>query len=321
MFSIFLYMVSTSGFTYTASRTCLGQLADSSRCVKSSRSSKLVFSHSGFQNLINVRYVHAKIAAKQAINHSLNAGLEKEVRKSDVVSLSGEATMVNSHANSHFIAIGQNAQMGQYHGKNFFVYNGQELQDLNYNQFELVTNEFGNEGLRFVILIVFVQFLLLVHVSYWLPLRLSFLHICMYLLGRFKLGTCKNSKIDAIYCSVEQLHKIFTCSIMDAIDTYKKIVSKWHVYECQLEISNHSFFLTKKQRVILEISIRYIRTPVSCNQLSALSKHLTEQIPTLKNKKISNKSERSIGISHIKKCPCPSQIGSDNNQTLQSQKL
>jgi hypothetical protein len=109
-----------------------------------------------FQNLIDVRYVRAKIAAKQAMNHSLNAGLGKEVQKSDVISLSEEATMVNSPATSHFIATSLNAQMGWYHGKNFFVYNGQELQDLNYNQFELVTNEFGDEGLRFLILIVFV---------------------------------------------------------------------------------------------------------------------------------------------------------------------
>jgi hypothetical protein len=48
----------------------------------------------------------------------------------------------------------------------------------------------------------------------------------MYLLGRFKLGACRNSKIDIIHYSVEQSHKLVTCSIIDVVDTYNKIVSK-----------------------------------------------------------------------------------------------
>jgi hypothetical protein len=47
-----------------------------------------------------------------------------------------------------------------------------------------------------------------------------------YVFGRFKPSTCKNSKIDVLHYSVEQLHRPVTCSIRDVVDTYKKIVSK-----------------------------------------------------------------------------------------------
>jgi hypothetical protein len=69
------------------------------------------------------------------------------------------------------------------------------------------------------------------------------------------------------------------------------------VYECESEAANHPFFLTGKQRVNPEMPIWFTKTHVGRNQLSALSKRLAEQIPALKNKRISNKSTRSTGIS------------------------
>jgi hypothetical protein len=67
-----------------------------------------------------------------------------------------------------------------------------------------------------------------------------------YVLGRFKPGTCKNSKIDVMHCTIEQLRRPITCSIIDVVNMYKKIVSKWPVFECESEAANHPFFLTEK---------------------------------------------------------------------------
>jgi hypothetical protein len=96
-----------------------------------------------FQILSDVQYARAKLAANQAVNHSSNTGFGKEVKKSDVVTLSEEATMLESPVASLHIASGLNARMGWYCRKIFIVRGGQELRDLNSNQFELVTDEFG----------------------------------------------------------------------------------------------------------------------------------------------------------------------------------
>jgi hypothetical protein len=83
-----------------------------------------------------------------------------------------------------------------------------------------------------------------------------------YVLGKFKHGTCKNSKINVLHCSVEQLCRPVTCSIRDVVDTYKKIVSKWPMYECESEAVNHLFFLTGKQMVTPEMLVWFIKTHV-----------------------------------------------------------
>jgi hypothetical protein len=106
--------------------------------------------------------------------------LGKEVRKNDVVTLSEEVVMLNSPAADPLTTTSLNARMGWYCGKNFFVRGGQELRDLNYNQFELVTDDFGDEGLKFVILIVFFCFCSL-YMSYMLPVRyVSFIFYFFY---------------------------------------------------------------------------------------------------------------------------------------------
>jgi hypothetical protein len=105
---------------------------------------------SKFQILSDMRYLRAKIAADQAVVNSPNVGMRKEVRKSDVVNFSEEAAMLNSPATDPLTASGLNARMDWYCGKNFFVCGGKELQDLSNNQFELITDEFGDERLRFV---------------------------------------------------------------------------------------------------------------------------------------------------------------------------
>jgi hypothetical protein len=133
-----------------------------------------------FQILFYVRYVRAKIAADQAINNSSNAGLGKEVQKSGVVTLSEEVAMLNSPATDPLTTSSLNARMGWYCGKNFFMYGGQDLRDLNCNQFELVKDEFGDEGLRFVILIIIFCFCSLC-MSYMLPVRYaSFIFYLFY---------------------------------------------------------------------------------------------------------------------------------------------
>jgi hypothetical protein len=71
--------------------------------------------------------------------------------------------------------------------------------------------------------------------------------------------------MDVLHCSVEQLRQPVTCSIRDVVDTYKKIVSKWHVFECESEAANHPFFLTGKQRVTPDMVVWFTKTPVGRN--------------------------------------------------------
>ena len=61
--------------------------------------------------------------------------------------------------------------------------------------------------------------------------------------------------MDVLHCSVEQLCRPVTCFIKDVVDTYKKIVSKWPIFENPSEAANHPFFLTGKQRVTPSMSI------------------------------------------------------------------
>jgi hypothetical protein len=65
-----------------------------------------------FNILTDVWYVHAKIAANKAVNHSSNAGLGKEVWKNNVVSLIKEAEILSLLAASFLTTSSLNIPMG-----------------------------------------------------------------------------------------------------------------------------------------------------------------------------------------------------------------
>lgn len=64
-----------------------------------------------FNILTNVLNLHAKIVADHAMNHSLNARLEKKVRKNDVVNLTKEAEMLSLPTAASLTTSGLNIKM------------------------------------------------------------------------------------------------------------------------------------------------------------------------------------------------------------------
>ena len=111
--------------------------------------------------------------------------------------------------------------------------------------------------------------------------------------------------MDVKHCSSKNLRKPVLCLVKDVVLTYKQIIT------CSLKFSTkeakccHPFFLSANTRFKVSNLVWFSIVPIGHNHLASLTKKLCNLVSTLKEKNITNKTGRNIGITHLDKSLVP----------------
>ncbi|KAL3685410.1 hypothetical protein R1sor_003432 [Riccia sorocarpa] len=224
-----------------------------------------------FNILKDSRYHKVKLAADEAVQRSMDRGLGKSVKKSDILTLEEETRMLAQPKCDLQYPKGLNYVMAYYCLRNFFIRGVAELRQVNWEDFTV-----ENLGTGPVL--------------------------------RFTPGTSKNWKVDVARCGADNLRRPVDCQAPQVIDCFVQLSNvrpKWHTDEPP----PHPLFLTPKQRRKSTDLVWYLKSPVGVNTLSSYMKEMVEDLPDISHKAITNKSGRGVGISRMVQSGVPTALG------------
>ena len=113
-------------------------------------------------------------------------------------------------------------------------------------------------------------------------------------------------------CSAESFRKPVLCYDPDVMETYRLIVSHWPIFEETNLAKSHPVFLTPKAKYRKSESVWFTKGPVGRNKLASVTKSLCESIESLKDKRITNKTGRAVGITRMEEALVPRETGMEH---------
>lgn len=223
-----------------------------------------------FYILKDPRYAKVKLAADKAALRSIAAGLGKDVKRSDILSIEEERLMLTQEKCQINSPHGINLMFGYFCTRNFMIRGGQELRNTDAEDFSLRSDNYGE-----------------------------------YI--RYQQGTNKNWNFDIAHCSVKDFRPAINCYITDVVETFKALMAHRPVFKVP---PPHPLFLTPIHNVKTDRqNVWFMVTPVGHNKLAKISKRLTEDLPELKDKSITNKTGRGVAISRMSDALCQLKMG------------
>ena len=109
----------------------------------------------------------------------------------------------------------------------------------------------------------------------------------------------KTTKVTATNVVSRSLTKPITCFNLDIVGTYKKIVELWPDFKKPTDKSSHPFFLTSIKKFKASEKVWFKCTPIGRNTILEFTKVIANDVLALSGKKISNKTGRGVGITHL----------------------
>ena len=93
-----------------------------------------------------------------------------------------------------------------------------------------------------------------------------------------------------LHYNSESLKDPIVCVVKDIVDTYKKIINHWPIYNNPEEARSHSIFLFAKIEVPRNDTVWFTKVSMGRNHLNTLVKKMNELVGSLRFKKITNNS-------------------------------
>ncbi|KAL3696192.1 hypothetical protein R1sor_010268 [Riccia sorocarpa] len=217
------------------------------------------------------RYRKVKLAADEAVQRSLDRGLGKHVKKSEILTLEEETRMLAQPKCSLQCPRGLNYVMLYYCLRKFFIRGVAGLRHVNWEDFTVENLPTGQ-------------------------------------VLRYTPDTSKTWKVDVARCAADNLRRPVDCHVPQVIDCFVKLSSvrpTWHTDE----LPPHPLFLTPKQRLKSTDLVWYAKSAVGVNTLSSYMKEMVEDLPDISYKTITNKSGRGIEISRVVQSGVPTALG------------
>lgn len=223
-----------------------------------------------FNILKDPRYAKVKLAADEAALRSITAGLGKDVKRSDILTIAEERLMLSQEKCQINSPHGINLTFGYFCTRNFMIRGAQELRNTDAEDFSLHSDNYGE-----------------------------------YI--RYQQGTSKNWSFDIAHCSVKDFRPAINCYITDVVETFKALMAHMPVFKVA---PPHPLFLTPIHNVKTDRqNVWFMVTPVGHNKLAKISKMLTEDLHELKDKSITNKTGRGVAISRMSDALVPVEDG------------
>ncbi|KAL3695219.1 hypothetical protein R1sor_009295 [Riccia sorocarpa] len=170
-----------------------------------------------FNILKDARYHKVKLAADEAVQHAMDRGLGKTVKKSDILTLDEERRMLAQEKCSLQCPRGLNYVMSYYCLRNFFIRGAAELRHVNWEDFS-IENLVSGQVLRYT------------------------------------SGTFKNWKIDVARCGADNLRKPVDCQMPQEQDilAMAAIKENSHPNKPEQQISCREAVIEVQETVVMQ---------------------------------------------------------------------